>query len=593
MTSHRTSTRVHGWVVLWAVLAFALSSAPALLAQDVAAEDLDLAADAEALERKANDRFASGDYDGAINLYRRLADMVPTPDEKARVMIFQAYLEHLADRDVAAVLTMTEALRVRPDHPFRAELYTEAFAQLFFQAHERARLVLEHEANDHIEDGLGRLRGGDFEGARSGLRAALALRPNDPTILFNIATVDFEQGRLDDALGGYEKVLTLVHHPDVEVPSEIHAKALVQSGYLYQQQDQLEAAETALAEATRIAPEDPSAWTNLGVVRRSLGQRDRATEAFRRAHALQPDDPKAVANLALGLLDARDWRAAATLLEPVVRRHTDDPRLRLNLGLAQRGLGDRAGAMASFEAVVALDVGNAAGLAATAATYAARLAYESQSYNRALELAGRALESRPDVLDAWIVQALAQLAVGRPAEAKESLLAALRLDPSRATVHENLGAIHYQLGELDAAEAAFQRALEIRPDLASARSNLEAVRLARSGGGRVGDETAEPPTTPTPPPERPSPAKRLTSGLRYADIDYSELGLSGAMIAAVEPGSPADLAGIQANDLALKVDGQPIESGADLELYLDQAGDQVTIDLLRASRPLKVVMRVR
>lgn len=57
----------------------------------------------------------------------------------------------------------------------------------------------------------------------------------------------------------------------------------------------------------------------------------------------------------------------------------------------------------------------------------------------------------------------------------------------------------------------------------------------------------------------------------------------GALVQAVEPGSPAAAAGIQAGDLITSVDGKPIADGTALQQAIrsNKAGATVTIGLTR------------
>lgn len=68
---------------------------------------------------------------------------------------------------------------------------------------------------------------------------------------------------------------------------------------------------------------------------------------------------------------------------------------------------------------------------------------------------------------------------------------------------------------------------------------------------------------------------------------------TGALVNAVEPGGPADKAGLKAGDILLRVDGQPVESSADLPRLIgtSQPGKAVALDIWRnrAQRSISVV----
>lgn len=542
------------------------------------------------LEQRAEKSFEEDDLDTAIVLYGQLRERVTSGSERARVMTTIAWLEHLSGRDLAAAETLTRALLEHPNQPLRAELYSEDFAKLFYDAQKRAREQRETTANERLVAGTAALRRGDYPTARAALDEALAAQPDHPTALYNRALVDYYQNHLEDALAGFQKVLSL-QASNPPVTPQIRALALSNIGLLYYSRGLLQEAEKALAEAVTLDAKNGSAWTNLGATRRQLGQQLPAAEAFRKAWEITPNDPTVVNNLALAYLDAKEWVLAAGLLADAAQRFPNDPKLWLNLGRAQEGMGNTTGAVTSFESAIRADPANAAGIASTAAVDLARFFYESGDIARSLEQAQRAIGLRSDLPDAWIFLGLAQKAKKDLAGARQSFEQARKLDPTRAETYNNLGSVYFELKELDLAEEAFGRALGIQPGLTEAQDNLEAVRRSRDQTliGRAQLPGVQTPTTPPPP----SAAARPTLGLRFSNADYAALGLKGAMVESVEAGSLADRAGLRSNDLILKVDGRDVASGEALLRYLQSAGSSVTLDLLRDNRPQRLEMRVR
>jgi Flp pilus assembly protein TadD len=84
----------------------------------------------------------------------------------------------------------------------------------------------------------------------------------------------------------------------------------------------------ALASAIAIAPERPTPWVNLGVLRESVGDLQGAIEATRRAVELGPERPTGWANLARLQLRVGDTAGARAVLETAERLGIRDPRLR-------------------------------------------------------------------------------------------------------------------------------------------------------------------------------------------------------------------------------------------------------------------------
>jgi tetratricopeptide (TPR) repeat protein len=569
-----------------------------LLAAGVAAQEPAGPADPEELERRADEAFIADELDTAAALYRQLASRLAEKEEKLRVLTTVAWIEHLAGDEGAALATLTDALLLDPSYPFRDELYDDPFRDLFYEAQARAVAEREARASERTREGREAMRRRDWAAAREGFEAALEIRPGHPRAVYNLALVELYEGNDDAAEEGLQRFLALADAGDgkpgdgrsAEITPEMRAKALTNLGYVYIRRQQYGEAEEALDRATTLDPGDAATWLNLGVTRRRLGKRELAADAFRRAYELAPDNADAASNLALALLDAGDWAGAEELLRPAAEGHPDDPHLWLQLGRAQAGAGRGEAAARSFETAIANDPGDAAGVASSAALQLAVLHYAAGRPGPALEQAERVLEWRPGQVHAWIYKGLAQKALGDPAAAKESLEEARRLDPLRAETHNNLGSVYYQLGELAAARQAFERALELDPGLADARANLEAVAQAERTGVAPGTPATG---TPPPPPSAPAaPAPGL--GLRFADVDYSALGLRGAMVSSVAPGSPAERAGIAANDLILKVDGRDVGGPGDLRDYVRgrPRGATVVLDLLRANMPRRVEVRL-
>ncbi len=586
--------------LLAVLLTLALSSPPAP-GQTPEGEDLPAAGELRALEQQAEQSFAEDDLKTAIALYRQLADRLEPVAEKVRILTTVAWLQHSLEKDSDAEETLTAALVLDPTWRFRPELYDDRFRDLFYSAQKRAVERRGELAADGVRAGREAMRAGDYTAARRSFGEALRHAPDHPRALYNLALVDLSEGRHDEAVAGFEKVLALGGIENAEVSAPLRSLAFTNLGLLYLQRQRYEEAETVLEQAVELDPARPASWTNLGVARRNLGKTDAAAEAFRLAHELDPEDPSTINNLALVYIDAESWIDAVALLRPAVDRHPDNASLWLNLGLSQLGMDNGEGAAESFEAAIRCDPDDAGGWASAAVIHLVRLHYEAGRHGDAIRQTQRALAWRDGLVNAWIYRGLAQKALGNLADARESFEQARRLDPAQAEVHNNLGSVYYELGLLDEAQAAFEQALAIRGDFASARANLRAVEQARA------QPAPPPPPAASPPPPRktsrrkpPSdkkapPAPKVRLGLRFADIDYAALGLRGALVESVSPGSAASRAGIRKNDLIVQVDGREVVAADDVLAYLAgrPAGSTVLIDLLRANRPEHVELKLR
>lgn len=210
---------------------------------------------------------------------------------------------------------------------------------------------------------------------------------------------------------------------------------------------------------------------------------------------------------ALRFLEAGDPDAAQLLVDTHLAKKTDEPEAHNIAGLVAQQKGDLTAAAAAF--------GRAAELAPTEALYAIHQAMtlaELGQGTEAIAAIEAALQRRPGHADALIARALilqrmgrledavagARMAVAfhrdslrahqtlgtlllkarRPAEAAEALSAAAQIDPQAVDAWVNLGVAQRDLGELDAAEASYRRALALVPNDPIAHNNLGNVLSA-------------------------------------------------------------------------------------------------------------------
>lgn len=561
-------------------------TAPALRAQ--------AAGGAAGLEERAEQAFAAADLPQAAFLYQEAAQQAVQPADRARLLVAAGWTHFLANEPDVARARVVAALAADPGFRIVPELLNEAFVAIFYEAQKQAAEQREVEFNAALRQGLEALREKRYQPAREAFTTALDKKPDHPRALYNLALANLQLAKRDEALAGFSKILTLESLKPGTIPADVRALARTNLGRLYIEQHSYEDAEKVLDEAVTLDAGSQAAWTNLGVARRRLGKSGAAAEAFRKAYELAPNDPSAINNLALAYIDARDWVAAVGLLRPATVTFPLNASLWLNLGLSQEGMGNENGAVQSFERAIENDPTNQTGLAASAALRLAKFHHGQRNWSASRQQAERAISWNSSLVAAWVYLGLAQQAGNDLTGARTSLEKARELDPKSPEVHNSLGSVFVDLGLLDLAEPAFQQALVLKPDFPEAKRNLDGLRNARAGGATLptgrgasapgsGRPTGTGPTpTVTPPPTH-------DAGLRFSTIDYSSLGLSGVMVENVLPGTPAARAGIQANDLILRLDGRGVANQAQFRaLVAELAGRTVNVDLLRANRPLAV-----
>jgi Flp pilus assembly protein TadD len=141
--------------------------------------------------------------------------------------------------------------------------------------------------------------------------------------------------------------------------------------------------------SVRLAPEFAGAWGNLGVTLRRLGNLNEAFAAYERALALEPDNPTVLTNVAA---------------------------IYRSLGKDQ-------------EAERALSAGSLSRASPHVLIIRGDLELARGRADVALQLFSRARRAAPELVEAWVAKARAELALGKRSAARRSLNRAIKLSP--------------------------------------------------------------------------------------------------------------------------------------------------------------------
>ena len=185
---------------------------------------------------------------------------------------------------------------------------------------------------------------------------------------------------------------------------------------------------------------------------------------------------------AVTLATLSHWRSAEEVWRQALRVTDGNALAHYQLGIELESGGDRQGALAEYDAAIAL-----------------RPDYVDARYNRgvvlldlgrfdqAAESLGEAVARAPELVDGWVNLGIAQARGGRLAEAERSLGRALALAPEHARAHGNLAGVHLSAGRLAEAESEAREALRLDPRLVAARYSLGLVQVRQ---GRRDDARA-------------------------------------------------------------------------------------------------------
>ncbi len=173
--------------------------------------------------------------------------------------------------------------------------------------------------------------------------------------------------------------------------------------------------------------------SDLGVLLRAQGRLTDADAAYRRALQLDPTLVTALGNLGNLLVDQRRFAKAETVLADAMARAPDQPRLLRSLALCLVGRGEAGRAEALLRQALAIDPDDA---------------------------------EAHETLGALLGQS------GRPVEAEGHHRAALANKTQRHRTLSNLAVVLQMQGRHEETETCCREALELRPDYATAHSNL-------------------------------------------------------------------------------------------------------------------------
>jgi tetratricopeptide (TPR) repeat protein len=206
----------------------------------------------------------------------------------------------------------------------------------------------------------------------------------------------------------------------------------------------LDALRLVLARGDRYGP----AWYHLGRNLLDAGETQAAIDAFTRAVSIAPGDAAFHTGLGRALREDRRLDDAIASLRQALAIDPEHPSAHQLLGLALREQGDNAGA----------------------AEHLARLRPHSTEVVRdpwlmEAQRHAASVEARLDLARSYIAASRLESAV----RLLESLAAA---HPDRTEVFRRLGEAHARSGRLDAAGAAYARAIDIEPGDASTRNAL-------------------------------------------------------------------------------------------------------------------------
>src|SRR5260370_11833842 len=252
MNLARTAARVRS--LFWASLLLASLSASLLVAGQSAGS---ATGDANALIKRADKLYESGDLNGAVSGYRQAASFKPNdPEGLFKLGLALADQEHLDE--AAANCEKATAL------------YQKMPGQRFNYAATLNNLLLGYYRQDPLNDALARID------------LAIATWPRTADSYVSRGVVLEAKGKLEDAIEAYRKAVALAPRS---------ADALTKLGAALQKKGQLDEAVSVLQRAVVAKPFDSDVFATLGDALAAKNQLDDAISAYARSVELPPTPP--------------------------------------------------------------------------------------------------------------------------------------------------------------------------------------------------------------------------------------------------------------------------------------------------------------
>ena len=302
----------------------------------------------------------------------------------------------------------------------------------------------------------------DLEGTVELLKRGWFRHPLDASINYNLAVClrDLHQSQprgphLEEAMR-YGTIAAAVR-PELGGPL---ARALKDAG-------KTEEAISLFRKLSRLRPNNPNHYNELGMALRAQGRLDDAIASYRQAIRVQPDFVAPYVNLGNAwFLQGRPDEAIAAVRE-AVRRQPDLARAHRTLGMILHKQGQLDEAIAAYSEAIRLKPDFAAAYNCLGAALGAKGRLDD-----AVARHREAIRLKPGFADAYNDLGITLRDNGKLDEAVAAYREAIRLQPDFAKAYNNLAIALKDKGRLDEAIAAYREAIRLRPDYALAYCNL-------------------------------------------------------------------------------------------------------------------------
>lgn len=231
-----------------------------------------------------------------------------------------------------------------------------------------------------------------------------------------------------------------------------------EKGQTYLADGNFEKARVEFQNALQIAPTDPEARFEMGVVDEKLLKIREAAQFYQGVIDVSPDHLGARTHLArLFVLSGAPDRAM-DVMKPAIEKHPDNSELLTLRAAVHVQQQDLTAALPDAERAVQLDPRNEEAIATLAGIYSA-----NKSFDKAQTLLEEAIVRIPTSVDLRIVLTQVYANQNRPADAERVLTELVKLRPEEKSHRIRLAQYYAGLGKLDEAEQALREGVKSNP----------------------------------------------------------------------------------------------------------------------------------
>ena len=283
------------------------------------------------------------------------------------------------------------------------------------------------------------------------------IRPQDPLVRMNLGILFQREGRLDEALAAFDSARRInpTFLPALKACVNIEVKL-----------KRFKKAIRLANQIAELAPRDPNALRNLGVVCELAGDYQGALAAYQRAVSVQPTFALAYADMGflqekMGHTDAaKDAMRRALALDPDLPRK-DARWSQSSLAVELQKEGEASGTE------------DLSGLTADQLQSRMRALIAAKRYSQAIDVCKRLAQLRPKSAEQMIQMGILLDRTGRSQQAEAAFKKALLIDPNSAEAHNGLGVVYAKRKQYKDARREWEAALALKPDSAGTLSNLK------------------------------------------------------------------------------------------------------------------------